>query len=349
MPSSQLRSAASAAVGLAAAFLLTFNASAATAADGALPKDVPAGTTLVVGDQYQELQTLLSSSGEQSKLAANVTYANFVGGNSVLEAFRAGALDIASVGVVPPIQAQAIGETLPIIVARRTSDPDHQFAFRPGLKLAKLSEFRGKRIAYVEGTARQAFVLAALKEAGLTKNDVKLVNLRTADLPDAVRTGQVDIAPLNEPYFSRYIETYKDDGASSLPESEYGNLPRNMTFLYARPDALKDPAKAAAIRDYVAHYLVAQEWRHNHPDEWVKTYYVKALNLDEPTGRAIINGEGEVYFPSLSSIVPIQQATADLMHDAGDLPQHLDARDEFDLRFDEVINAFNASAGKKAN
>ncbi len=345
MSNRMLQSIASVAFGLASTFLVAFDASA----NEALPKDVPAGTTLIVGDQYQEMQTLFSASGEQPKLTAKVTYANFVGGNSVLEAFRAGALDVAFVGCVPPIQAQANGETLPIVVARRTSDPDHKFAFRPGLQLNKLSEFRGKRIAYVPGTARQATVLAALKEGGLNKHDVTLVNLRTADLPDAVRTGQVDIAPLSEPYFSRYLKDYKDAGAGSLPESEYHNLPRNLTYLYARPAALKDPAKAAAIREYVAHYLVAQTWRHDHPKDWIRTYYVGVLKLDEPTGQVIIDGEGQVSFPLLSSLVPVQQTTADLIYEAGDLRQRLDVRDEFDLRFDEVIDAFHASAGKSGS
>jgi hypothetical protein len=84
----------------------------------ALPTVIPAGTALVVADQNEELQTLMIASGEQDKLAGKVTYANFLGGPSILEAFRARALDLAQVGDAPPIQAQAAGETLAIVAAR---------------------------------------------------------------------------------------------------------------------------------------------------------------------------------------------------------------------------------------
>ena len=75
---------------------------------------------LVVADQNEELQTLMIASGEHARLAATVTYANFLGGPAILEAFRAGALDLATVGNAPPIQAHAAGETIPIVAARHS-------------------------------------------------------------------------------------------------------------------------------------------------------------------------------------------------------------------------------------
>jgi sulfonate transport system substrate-binding protein len=131
----------------------------------ALPTVVPSGTTLTVADQNEELQTLMVASGEQAKLAGKVSYANFLGGPSILEAFRAHALDLAQVGDAPPIQAQAAGETMPIVAARVSSQPDYKFAVRPGLSVSSLADFRGKRISYGEGTGRQPFLLRGA-EAG---------------------------------------------------------------------------------------------------------------------------------------------------------------------------------------
>src|SRR5215208_595468 len=98
---------------------LASGASNAAQIEAALPSTVPSGTALVVADQNEELQTLMIASGEQDKLAAKATYANFLGGPAILEAFRAKALDLATVGNAPPIQAQAAGETLLIVAARR--------------------------------------------------------------------------------------------------------------------------------------------------------------------------------------------------------------------------------------
>jgi sulfonate transport system substrate-binding protein len=304
-----------------------------------LPTTVPAGTKLTVGDQNEELQTLMRASGEQQKLSSQVTYANFLGGPAILEAFRAGALDLATVGNTPPIQAQAAGEKILIVAARQSSEIDYHFAVRPGLTVTKLEDFRGKSIAYGEGTGRQPLVLNALKLAGLKKSDVKLVPLRAADFPDAVRSGQVDIAPLNEPHFSRYLADYADRGASSLPESEHDRLPRGITYLYASANALADPAKSGAIREFVAHWITANHWSGANPEDWVQAYYVKDQNLSPSDGRKIIKAIGTFTFPALATLVPKQQSLIDVIYEAGDIPSRLDAKDEFDTRFDTVIAA----------
>ena len=319
------------------ALLLPFVA--APALGQSLPTTIPAGTRLVVADQNQALQTLMIASGEHAKLGATVTYANFLGGPAILEAFRAVALDLAVVGNTPPIQAQAAGERLPIVGARTSSQPDYKFAVRPGLTVSRLQDFRDKRIAYAEGTGRQPFVLRALQVAGLTRRDVRLVPLRVSDFPDAVRTGQVDLAALNEPHYSRYLVQYADRGASALPDAQYAQLPTRISYLYASGKALGEAAKTAAIRDFVGRWILANRWAKAHPEEWVEAYYVRRQNLRAEDGRAIEESEGDYGFPLLRTLIAPQQATVDLIHAAGDIPRRLDAREQFDLRFDDVIAA----------
>jgi sulfonate transport system substrate-binding protein len=302
-------------------------------------EQVATGTALAVGDQNEVLQTLMAASGEGAKLGSKVTYANFLGGPAVLEAFRAGALDLATVGNTPPVQAQAAGERILIVAAVQASGSAYGIALRPGLSLTRLEDLRGQRIAYSEGTARQPFVLNALKLAGLTRKDVTLVPLRASDVPDAVRSGQVDVAPLNEPHFARYLRDYADRGASALPAAETARVPTGPSYLYAGDAALQNPAKTAAIANFVAHWIAALRWSRAHADAWVQTYYVDRQRLSAADGHKIEDAIGTLSFPALSSLVGKQQAIADLIYDAGDLPKRLDARAEFDFRFDEVIAA----------
>jgi len=95
--------------------------------------------------------------------------------------------------------------------------------------------------------------------------------------------------------------------------------------------------------DYVAHWIAAIRWSKAHRDEWVDAYYVKRQQLAPADGKKIEDSIGEVAFPLLSSLVTRQQAIANLIYDAGDLPKRLDAKEEFDFRFDAVIAA-NANA-----
>ncbi len=221
---------------------------------------MPKGTALVAADQNEEMQTRMFASGQHAALAARVTYANFLGGPAILEAFRAGALDFATVGNTPPIQAQAAGETIPIIAAVQSADVDYRFAACPGLSIVRLEDLRGKRISYGEGTGRQPFVLGALQVAGTGVKEVTLMPLRAADFPDAVRSSQLDIAVLNEPHYSRDLADYADRGAKPLPDSEYARMPRGLSYLYASAAALRDPAKTAALAEFVSRWIIARRW-----------------------------------------------------------------------------------------
>lgn len=322
-----------------------FSALVARADEPPLPAVVPAGTKLVIGDQNEYLQTMITASGAKDRFVAKAQFANFLGGPEILEAFRAGALDVAMVGSTPPIHAHAAGEALPIVAALQSAGPAYRFALRPGLSVASLRELRGRKIAFAEGSARQTFVLSALKAAGLSLRDVTLVPLKVADFPTAIRTGQVDAAPLNEPHFSRYLRDYAAEKASAIPEPEYKGLPVSTLYLYASRKALSDPAKAAAIRELVSGWIAAVAWTGAHPDAWVRAYYVKRQGLKEADGLAILKSEGALRFTPLGDMVRQQQELIDLIHGAGQLPRRLDAREEFDFRFDSLFVKSVADAG----
>ena len=78
-----------------------------TAPQATVPKEIPKGTTLRVGDQLDYLKTLLSLSGEDKDFPYTVKYSSFVGGPPMLQAFQGGALDTGFVGSTPLIFAQA--------------------------------------------------------------------------------------------------------------------------------------------------------------------------------------------------------------------------------------------------
>ena len=303
---------------------------------GALATSVPSGTTLVVADQSESLQSVFAASGEAQRLATKVQYANFTGGPAVLEAFRAGAAQLATVGDTPPIQAQAAAAGVVIVAALQRNPDSTRLAVAPGAGVSTLKDLRGKRLAYAEGTAQQAIVLRALKKAGLTTQDVKLTPLQLADFPDAVRTGQVDVAPLTEPNLTRLLQ--KTPGSSALPVSETAGTGTGLSYLYASTKALADPARAAAIREYMQHWVKAQQWVNTHREQWVQRYYVAGQGIAAADGRRILSSYGRSTFPRLDdALVARQQRTIDLLHEVGQLPRRLPAAEEFDRRFDAVV------------
>lgn len=309
------------------------------AADAPLPTQVPPETTLVVADQAEYQQVALRESGELGRLPFRVQFANFTGGPAILEAFRAGAADAAWVGDTPPIQALVAREDVPIVFARQSDPASTQLAVTPGSPIRKLADLRGAKIAYAEGTAQQVIVLRALRKAGLRPADVQLVRLQLADFNDAVRTGQVDVAPLNEPRLTRFLAEAAARGGGVVDPAETEDTSTGLNYLYARRAVLEDPAKAAALRVYVQHLLRSQQWINDHQDAWVQAYYVRNQGVSAADGARIVRSLGRFSFPRLdATLVGRQQDSIDIIEQAGELPRGARAEDGFDLRFDQVVD-----------
>lgn len=319
------------------------NDDAASSTTAALPTEIPAGTKLVIADQQERIQTLLRASGEIEKLPFAVEFANFTGGPAVLESFRAGAADVAGVGDTPPIQAQLAGQDVPIIAATQSDPNNIRLAVAPEQKVEKLADLKGKKIAYAEGTAQQAVVLRAIDKAGLTPKDVELVRLQLADFNDAVRTGQVDVAPLNEPRLTRYLKT---PDSSIVPVTASNGTGTGLSYIYARRQAIDDPAKAGALQAFVASYIRAVQWSNVNSAEWVQKYYVDNQKISPEDGQRIVASLGTWAFPHLDDkLVARQQATIDVIDKAGELPKKIDAKNGFDLRFAPVVDRTVTESG----
>jgi sulfonate transport system substrate-binding protein len=316
---------------------LTGYVASATAAD--IDASVPPNTAIVIADDANGAQSLLKLSGEQDKLAAKVTYANFSSGPLRLEAIRAGAAQVGAVGDVPPILAQFSGANVVIVGAVIGSGDALLLATAPQSGIKTLADLKGKRIGINDGTAQQATVLRNLKASGISFKDIKPVNLGIAEFADALRANQIDAAVLKQPDRARYLVTTASDGAVELKNASTANF--NISYLYASKTALDDPAQAAAIRDFVIHWYRAYAWRNAHRDAWINDYFIKDQKLKPEDAAAAADSQGQFTAPQFTDdLVKTQQDTIDVLQAAGSFPnKKLDARDEFDFRFGKLTAA----------
>jgi sulfonate transport system substrate-binding protein len=301
--------------------------------DADLPTTVPDGTKIVVGDPATEVALKLS--GQLDKVSKFVQFANLSGGPQTTEAFRARALDVGSVAEIPPIHATWTGLKVKIVASKFRQDPlnhpIYQLGVAPGVSVKKLEDLRGKKIAFSPGQAQGALVLKVLKKAGLTKDDVKLVELpSTGDVySNALSAKQVDVAPIGGVQIKRYLSKYGKDGAATIPHG----IRDDAGHLYVAQESLEDAGKAAAIRAYVVAWGIAQDWIDKHPEEWIAGYYVKDQGLTEADGEWLVEATGH---PDISSdwsdAIKRHQETIDLLSaETGN--QKIEAKDLYDLRF----------------
>jgi sulfonate transport system substrate-binding protein len=177
-------------------------------------------------------------------------------------------------------------------------------------------------------------VLRVLTRAGLTKDDVTLVELpSTGDVyPNALASKQVDVAPIGGVNIKRYVSKFGRDGATTLRHG----LRDDPAHLYVRTVTLQDPAKAAAIREFVAAWARASAWVYEHPEEWIEGYYVKDQGLSAEDGRYLVDLAGEPDIPAdWSQVIARHQETIDILaKETGN--EAVKAVDLYDLRYRTV-------------
>lgn len=306
-----------------------------TSAD--VPDQAPADTVLRVGDPAT--QTALEVSGLIEEIDFEIEWANISGGPKTLEAFRADALDLGAVADIPPLFATWTDTEVRILATRETVDPlehpTYSLGVAPGADVTSIEDLAGKKIAYSPGQAQGALVLRVLEKAGLSQEDVELVEMTSVDdsFVNALGSKQVDVAPLQPTLAKTYLAKYERDGARTVAS----DIRDDAWVLYAPAEVVGDAHKAAAAKKYVVLWAKAQEWINAHPEEFAQAFYVDHEGLSIEDARHVVEALGTFEVPTdWTDLIERHQVTADLLareqgHD------ELDVSELYDRRFEAAI------------
>ncbi|ACU72681.1 putative ABC-type sulfonate transport system [Catenulispora acidiphila DSM 44928] len=287
----------------------------ALALTAALPSTVPSGTVLRIGDPA--VQIAIQAAGLDKELAADgvtVKWANISGGPDSIKAFRGNQLDCSAVADIPSLFAHWTGTSTQIVFQSVTVDPlahpVYKLGVAPGKDVKTLADLKGKKIAYSPGQAQGALVLRVLQKAGLTKNDVTLVDLPStaSTYNQALGSHAVDVAPLGTSTIVTYLKQYP--GSSAITTG----IRDDASTLYCLTSSVKDTAKAAALQEYVAVRTKALLWENAHPDQWAKLYYEQNQGLSAADAQHAVQVKGLAGIPATWTDADARlQATADLL------------------------------------
>jgi NitT/TauT family transport system substrate-binding protein len=125
---------------------------------------------------------------------------DFVQDTEVNAAFAAGEMDVANLATHTAIKLYANGVDLRIVLledASTTAD-----AILAGEGTADVAGLKGKTVAYEEGATSDLLLNYALKQNGMTLEDIVTAPMPAADAGSALIAGQVDAAVTYEPYIS---------------------------------------------------------------------------------------------------------------------------------------------------
>jgi sulfonate transport system substrate-binding protein len=297
---------------------------------------VPSGTTLRIGDQLGILESPLAAAGQSKSFPYAVEYSNFVGGPSMLQAFGAGAIDVGWVADTPLIFAQAAHQGVVAVAAYTTRNASYQLVAAPGSSIRQWKDLKGKKVAYQQGTSLEAVLLQGLHSAGLTLADITSVNLPATQVVAALEGGSVDAAISSPVLDLSYLASHPGAKVIAGPN----DITDKVSFLIADSATLQNPAKVAALGNYIARLVHAYSWVNAHPTQWAQDFYVAQYKLPLSTAQQLLSQAGPVSFVSLpGSLSHSQQALANLYQAAGEIPSKVAVGAEFSGLFNATVKA----------
>ncbi|GGL03011.1 PhnD/SsuA/transferrin family substrate-binding protein [Nocardia jinanensis] len=304
--------------------------------------DVPEGTDLVIAEQNASESLPWNLSGAGENVPYKVEFADFSGGAAVIEALRSGAADIGAIGEAPVPIAVNSGVTDIVTVAIEAnpgSSGGYYLVAQPGSGIDGVDDLRGKRVAYPPGSGRHMITAALLKRAGLDlQKDTRPVELAGAEVVPTFAAGAVDAAiVLGNQYYKLGKPPIIGDGTG---------INTGIESLIVRRDTLDDPAKVAAIGDYIGRTVAAGNWCDAHPEEWINGYYVDTQGLEYDDGKELLDTVGTgAFYPIDPASTRLFQQVADGLLDTGTIGKPVDISGYVDGRYNDIVAKQNTLDG----
>ena len=309
------------------------SASSSTASPSASSSVDLSSVTLNIGDQKGTgAEAVLTAAGLLSTLPFHVSWSDFTSGPPMLEAMASGSVDVGGVGDAPPVFAASGGEAVEIVGARTTAGDQDAVVVPKNSPIASIQQLKGKKIAYGSGGSANYNLLTVLTKAGLTTKGVTLVNLQPAEALAAFASGSVDAWDIWPPYVQQVVA---QDGARILATgSSYGSP---YSFEVASKAAVANPAKAAAIKVYLATLDKAYVWAATHPTAWAVAWG-KAAGLPTSVMNVAAKVDATTPVPVTSATVASEQNLVDQFYSAGLIPNKVDISNYITTQFNATVS-----------
>ncbi|MET0189299.1 MAG: ABC transporter substrate-binding protein [Pseudonocardia sediminis] len=287
-----------------------------------------AGVTLKVGDQKGGSRSLLAAAGLLDDLPYKVEWSTFTSGPPLIEAARAGAIDLGGTGNTPVIFAAAAKARVQIVSASQGNVTSDAILAPRESSLRTVADLRGKRIAVAKGSSAHGQLLYVLRAAGLTLDDVDATFLAPADAYAAFQQGEVDAWAVWDPYTA---QAQLQLGARTIATGE--GTANGYSFQVASNAALADPARSAAVGDLLARIAKAQRYSDVERAERAQVWSDET-KLPLPVTTLSVDRGPDLPVPMDDALVASEQDLANAFSDAGVIPGSVAFGDYVDRRFE---------------
>ncbi|MFD1430816.1 aliphatic sulfonate ABC transporter substrate-binding protein [Lacticaseibacillus mingshuiensis] len=279
--------------------------------------------TVTIGYQKADPVDISRQRGELAKemkaKGYKVVFKEFQDGTALTTALRSGSIDYARLGDTPPVTDQAQGLGFVYVAAGSDKVKGSGILVKKDGDIKELADLKGKTIAYTKGTSAQFMLLQALKKAGLTTDDVKLVNMDQSASSVAFAKGTVDAWATWDPYTA----TAEVQQNATMLVDDTG-LAKNRDFLLTTASYEKNNKDVSKL---LIKYLAADmTWANNNKSDLI-TMLAKTLKLSKTIVTKMVDRRDYSMGKVTDAIVEEQQTIADVFYDNGVIDKKIDVKD----------------------
>ncbi|ABJ62250.1 aliphatic sulfonate ABC transporter substrate-binding protein [Leuconostoc mesenteroides] len=279
--------------------------------------------TITIGYQKGDPIDIAKQHGEliknMKKQGYKIVYREFADGAAEMQALASGSIDYARTGDTPPVTAQASKTDITYIAVGASKSSGSAILIPQSSSLSKISDLKGKRIAYTQGTSSQYLLLSALKKAGLSSSDVTLVNMKQTDASIAFSQGKIDAWVTWDPYTA---QAEVSQNAKVLTTGK--RLSKNRDFLLSTKSIAKKNKK---VSSYLVKYLSQDmKWANNNKSE-VSKLLAKSLSMKQSVIEKMVKRRDFTMTGITSAVLKEQQSIANLFYEEGLINKKITIKD----------------------
>jgi sulfonate transport system substrate-binding protein len=287
-----------------------------------------ASTTLRVGTFKGQDELILKSSGQQN-FPYGVDYHYFSSGQLEVEALNANALDYGGCSEIPLAFAAAAQAEIKIVATLRGDVNDQVVLVPKNSPIQSIADLKGKRVGYVRATTSQYYLLRMLWQAGLDVSDIQAINLSPSDGAAAFAQGALDAWAI----YGYAINFAQASNGARILRTAKGILSGNY-FVAVQPAVLTDPAKRAAVANYLVRIRNGYAWVEANKAAWCATL-APVIHVPLPFVQSQFYHESQPdrVVPIDDAAIASAQQVADTFIKAKLLPGPIDVAPYFDRSF----------------
>jgi NitT/TauT family transport system substrate-binding protein len=193
------------------------------------------------------------------KYGLNVEVSNFTSGKQCLETVIGGGADIATTAEAPTTAAAMAKQ--PIAFLARMEYSDLKTLTLKSANIGTIADLKGKKIGFTAGTGSEVYTMSLLEQAGLSANDVELINLRPQEMIPAMSSNSIDAYNSWEPH----ISNGKKSMGTKVVQIDTSGIYSETFNIVTTSDYLKQNLEVA--ENFLRALIDAEQWMKENPTD----------------------------------------------------------------------------------